>query len=240
MISSTRDSLRAAWHPIATRMDVPIGHLHVSLLFGEEVVVWRDRTDKLHVWEDRCPHRSVRLSIGRHLGDGMQCIYHGWEFSGGGRCRFVPAHPDDPAPAIGVRSYDHIERDGLIWATLSESKPTPPSLLPRQSTVTDRARLVLRPIVVNAGAAMVCAALKDDRGPFGAALDLSENDLRCVFGSATAEHGDKLALAIRPADDNRSVIYGVLAADNPIPERLAALRHHNDHLSALRDRIEAV
>src|SRR5579863_3510819 len=36
--------------------------------------------------DDRCPHRSSRLSMGRVVGDDIECGYHGFTFDAAGRC----------------------------------------------------------------------------------------------------------------------------------------------------------
>ena len=53
--------------------DRPVGLQRV----GEQLVLWRERNGTLHVQEDHCPHRGAPLSLARHLGDPLACLYHG-------------------------------------------------------------------------------------------------------------------------------------------------------------------
>eukprot|EP01035_Chromulina_nebulosa_P001961 gene1961-biopygen1701 len=88
---------------------------------GTEIVVWRDNKGAAHVWEDRCPHRGMRMSFGFVRGDHIACLYHGWEYDTAGQCRYIPAHPELEVPAtIKVQTYAMEERDGIIWTRLSE------------------------------------------------------------------------------------------------------------------------
>jgi len=105
------------WWAVGAAHDAPPGHiLHVELE-GQEWAVWRDRAGTLHAWENRCPHRGVRLTLGTHLGDGLRCAYHGWQFAApDGRCRLIPAHPDvRPPDILRPAVLPVVEQLGLIW-----------------------------------------------------------------------------------------------------------------------------
>jgi nitrite reductase/ring-hydroxylating ferredoxin subunit len=86
---------------------------------GQELVVWRDITGAAHVWEDRCPHRGMRLSFGFVRGQHIACLYHGWQFDAQAQCRLIPAHPDITVPkTIRATRYGAIERLGMVWVEL--------------------------------------------------------------------------------------------------------------------------
>jgi nitrite reductase/ring-hydroxylating ferredoxin subunit len=93
-------------------------------------VVWRDNSGVAHVWEDRCPHRGMKLSFGFVRGDHIACLYHGWQYDTGGRCRYIPAHPDLEVPAtITVPVFTTVEALGMIWTSAEpeESRAPPPA-----------------------------------------------------------------------------------------------------------------
>eukprot|EP01032_Pedospumella_encystans_P034979 gene34979-39556_t len=50
------------------------------------LALWRDIGGQAHAWEDRCPHRGTRLSLGTQQGDTLRCAYHGWRFGASGKC----------------------------------------------------------------------------------------------------------------------------------------------------------
>jgi nitrite reductase/ring-hydroxylating ferredoxin subunit len=104
------------WIPVALSADIEAGTSAGTLVNGEERVVWRDDKGAIHVWEDRCPHRGMRMSFGFVRGDHIACLYHGWRYDTGGQCRYIPAHPDLEVPqTIKVPTFAATERAGIIW-----------------------------------------------------------------------------------------------------------------------------
>lgn len=110
--------LEAGWVPVALSSSIEPGTSAGAVVEGSEIVVWRDNSGKAHVWEDRCPHRGMRLSFGFVRGDHIACLYHGWQYDTAGQCRYIPAHPSLDVPqTIKVPTYFADERYGIIWAT---------------------------------------------------------------------------------------------------------------------------
>jgi phenylpropionate dioxygenase-like ring-hydroxylating dioxygenase large terminal subunit len=104
------------WHPVAAVADVPAGKLVPARLLGREVVLWRAADGDVRAWEDRCPHRGTRLSIGRIDGEEVVCAYHGWHFDGSARCALIPSLPGVAATTQArVLAFHAIEKYGLIW-----------------------------------------------------------------------------------------------------------------------------
>jgi nitrite reductase/ring-hydroxylating ferredoxin subunit len=104
------------WIPVALSADIEAGTSAGTLINGEERVVWRDDKGAIHVWEDRCPHRGMRMSFGFVRGDHIACLYHGWRYDAGGQCRYIPAHPDLEVPkTIKVPTFAATERAGIVW-----------------------------------------------------------------------------------------------------------------------------
>jgi len=113
------------WTPIALSRDVPPGSTRAVLLDGAELVIWRG-TGHAHVWEDRCPHRGMRLSLGFVRGDALNCLYHGWQYGASSSCARIPAHPDlTVPPTIRATAYESIEAGGLVWVRLAGDQPLP-------------------------------------------------------------------------------------------------------------------
>jgi nitrite reductase/ring-hydroxylating ferredoxin subunit len=112
----------SGWTPVALSASIEAGTSAGTQINGFEVVVWRDNSGKAHVWEDRCPHRGMRMSFGFVRGDHIACLYHGWQYDTGGQCRYIPAHPDLEVPStIKIPSYAVAERGGVIWTCLAET-----------------------------------------------------------------------------------------------------------------------
>jgi phenylpropionate dioxygenase-like ring-hydroxylating dioxygenase large terminal subunit len=97
-------------------------------LLGRDVVLFRD-AGKLFALEDRCPHRSVKLSPGQcsYPGSGtISCPYHGWTFEGASG-RLVAALIEGPDSSIvrkvAVPTYRAQEHAGLIWLWPGSMEP---------------------------------------------------------------------------------------------------------------------
>ena len=117
---------------MALSSDVPAGATRAIRLMGEELVAWRSAAGAVQVWEDRCPHRGMRLSYGFVRGERLACLYHGWEYGTGASCARIPAHPDLTVPAsIKVQAWQVAEAGGLIWA--GRDAGAPPTLPERLS-----------------------------------------------------------------------------------------------------------
>ena len=64
--------------------------------------------------KDRCCHRHLPLSLGKVIGDRLQCGYHGLEYDAGGACVRVPGQTAVP-PGARIRAYPVVERWGWVW-----------------------------------------------------------------------------------------------------------------------------
>ena len=108
------------WLPVASAQQLlPDQPLAVRLL-GEDLVLWRSG-GRVLAWQDRCPHRGARLSLGQiQPEDGtLACPYHGWRFDGSGACTHLPAHPEQKPPARAAATPFLAREDyGLIWVGL--------------------------------------------------------------------------------------------------------------------------
>lgn len=118
--------LDAGWVPVALSSSIEPATSAGAVVEGSEIVVWRDSSGKVHVWEDRCPHRGMRMSFGFVRGDHIACLYHGWQYDAAGQCRYIPAHPTLNVPStIKVPTYLAQEKYGIIWATSSDEAVLP-------------------------------------------------------------------------------------------------------------------
>lgn len=116
------------WHPVADASTLAAGAMQPVRLLEQDLIVWRGNDGALHAWDDRCPHRGARLSLGWIADDRVVCAYHGWQFDGSGQCRLQPAHPSETPPrAACARKFHAQEAYGLVWVCLGEPRY---SLLP--------------------------------------------------------------------------------------------------------------
>lgn len=151
------------WHPVALTSGLAPGTANGTRVLGREIVVWRDGKGIAHAWDDRCPHRGMRLSFGFVRGDEIACLYHGWRYDAAGRCRHIPAHPDlVPPETIRVPVHETMECLGMTWV---RTGPAPAVALPEERTVTE-----VRSIAVERGADEAIAHALRDAGPAVSAL----------------------------------------------------------------------
>lgn len=222
------------WYPIASSSDLPKRHVYHGQLWGREMAVWRADDGFVNVWENRCLHRGVRLSIGLNEGRELRCLYHGWRYSNRtAGCTYIPAHPADaPARTICNNTYQAIEDHGLVWTAVNPITDfTPPAILSGQDT------LALRPIPVGASPKLSLKHAANYRfssdGSEPTEVQLVKSTEGCVHLKSCETD---LLLFVQPIDADRSVLRGILV--NPKADKTKLLRHHNRGLSALRDVIE--
>lgn len=129
-----------SWFPVALTASVDAGTSAGIRLNGAEIAVWRDAADEIHAFEDRCPHRGMRLSLGFVRKDHIACLYHGWQYDKAGQCRYIPAHPNLEVPkTIAVPVHACIEWTGMIFIRASSGTGQPgPVDLPAQEALPVR------------------------------------------------------------------------------------------------------
>ncbi len=88
-------------------------------LLGQNLVLWLNAAGQPAAVEDRCCHRSARLSQGKVQQGHIQCPYHGWCFDAGGACVQVPQLPQKTIPnSYRVKAFNCTQRYGYAWVCL--------------------------------------------------------------------------------------------------------------------------
>jgi phenylpropionate dioxygenase-like ring-hydroxylating dioxygenase large terminal subunit len=90
---------------------------------GVPLVLFRDAKGRPQALLDRCPHRSVPLSMGWVRGDRVICRYHGWEFEGDGMLRKIPSDVEPTVPKKCATPYPVHEAAGSIWVWPGTGEP---------------------------------------------------------------------------------------------------------------------
>ena len=241
----------SGWHPVATVDDMAPRHVFRGQLHGRELAIWRADDGFVNVWENRCLHRGVRLSIGYNDGAELVCRYHGWRYANrSGGCTYIPAHPaDSPARTISCTTFGAVERHGLVWTSLDPDAPGEPPVI----AALEHDAFGLRNLPVRAPAHLVAdhltglrfaPAASIERGdpvaddPAAVALDAVRHDL-CVVSEVEADgRRSTVVFFVQPVDDARSVIRPVLASTPADP--MPVWRHHAERLRRLITDIEAL
>ena len=105
------------WYAILESNEIKKGKIIGVTRMGEKMVAWRNTKGELSVMSDQCPHRGVALSVGKVIGDCIQCPFHGFEYDTTGTCTLVPANgrASEPPKALHVRSYPVREEHGFVY-----------------------------------------------------------------------------------------------------------------------------
>jgi nitrite reductase/ring-hydroxylating ferredoxin subunit len=113
---------------------------------GEELVLYRTASGAVGAMADRCPHRGVALSLGRVVGEEIECGYHAFRFRADGACTAMPCDGRDAKipNAMRATSFAAREAHGLVWiwwgAAREELPPIPwiPDLPSDEAHSSDR------------------------------------------------------------------------------------------------------
>lgn len=111
--------------PIGLSDDLAPRQVMRAIVGQHDMAVWRSVSGVVSAWNNRCPHRGMRLSHGFVRGESLACAYHGWHFNCGGYCHYIPAHPElNPPKTVRPTIYSVAEQGGLIWVDPEhEAKP---------------------------------------------------------------------------------------------------------------------
>jgi nitrite reductase/ring-hydroxylating ferredoxin subunit len=245
MIDNDDNDSAGRWFPVARSDDAVARHIFHGRLLDQELAVWRDEAGTVNVWENRCPHRGTRLTIGSHLGNALACRYHGWRFTADGQCIAIPATPGQAPPkGACTKVFPTREIGGWIWVSLDAVNNEP-----AEKPLFDQEGLVLRDIVVYAPASRVVDALVVYRfvpsnqlsAPDNAAIaEAKAIDAYTVLCTTTlGSDSESIVFVVQPNAEAKATIHGKLLANVNGAHRTVALRYHNGRLSALRDRLES-
>ncbi|MCA0044942.1 Rieske (2Fe-2S) protein [Celeribacter litoreus] len=204
---------QSGWVPVALSAMIEAGTSAGVVVDGAEIVVWRDISGKAHAWEDRCPHRGMKMSFGFVRGDHIACLYHGWEYDESGNCQYIPAHPDLEVPkSICISRYGVAETGGMIWAhvPLGSEAGAAPELAEAEG---------LRSLYVDASVAAVASALGSDVS--GSMLTVSTADVA-------------LSIGVQPISDTQCALHVTVPMGTSVEEKNAVL----DWCEALRRQVE--
>ena len=120
--------LRNYWYVAASDHDVqrqPLGRI----ILGEPIVFYRLEDGTPVALEDRCAHRHLPLSMGKLVGDTLQCHYHGLRYDKTGTCVRVPGQDMIPRSAR-VKSYPVVERYHWLWIWMGDPALADPDKIP--------------------------------------------------------------------------------------------------------------
>jgi len=120
MLVTQEPMLRRFWHCLFPLSELEEDKPRAFRLLGEDIVVWKDADGVPHAVQDRCPHRTAKLSLGTVKNGEVVCPYHGWAFDGAGKCTLIPQEVTPREKAVYMRAYHCEARYGQVWVCLDE------------------------------------------------------------------------------------------------------------------------
>ncbi|MDP0926513.1 Rieske (2Fe-2S) protein [Paracoccus onubensis] len=144
--------LEAGWFPAGLQNYVLPKTAGRVMIFDNDIALWRGEDGKIRAWENRCPHRGMRLSYGIVRGNTLTCLYHGWTYDGAGACAGIPAHPElTPPKTIRAKAYRAADSGGFIWVANPDETTEAPSIegdwVPNRSVHIDLAPTSLNELI---------------------------------------------------------------------------------------------
>ena len=84
-------------------------------------MLFRGESGQPAALEDRCCHRTAKLSKGWCHNGNIVCGYHGWEYDRDGKLVMIPQFPfEQPIPDARARSFRAQASYGYVWVALDE------------------------------------------------------------------------------------------------------------------------
>ena len=216
------------WIAIAMDHQIVPGSSNPILLRGIPLAAWRPSQGPVNVWEDRCPHRGMRLSFGFVQDDMLRCIYHGWGYAPGGKCMSIPAHPAlEPPKTICANTYPSETRFGMVWTNLATE---PAAQLPEAGK--DEDWVPVRSIYVNRPENSVRQGVSEIEHRDGGSVDVCDN-----FVLVDRAGDGTLLMAVQPVDEMRTALHIAARGKgvSTIPARLGLA----ERMLRLRGELEA-
>ncbi|WP_439606029.1 aromatic ring-hydroxylating dioxygenase subunit alpha [Hydrogenophaga sp.] len=121
--------IRNAWYVAAWSKDIGRS-LTARRILGEPVVLYRKEDGAPAALLDRCAHKLLPLSMGRIIGNVVQCGYHGMEYDCTGKCVRIPGQDVVPPKAV-VRSFPVVERYDAVWIWMGDAALADEALIHR-------------------------------------------------------------------------------------------------------------
>lgn len=109
------------WYPVHYLEDLDKTQPTRFTLLERDLVLWWDNHEQMwRAFLDQCSHRLAPLSEGRINEDGLlECPYHGWAFSGTGKCERIPQQVEGGKAEVSQRacvtSLPTTVRQGLLF-----------------------------------------------------------------------------------------------------------------------------
>ena len=104
-----------SWYAIARSDEVRAGEVIGRDFLDGRAIAYRAENGEAVVMNAYCRHLGADLSMGKVVGNDIQCAFHHWQYGPDGGCTKIPASEKIPK-AARMFKYPTVEKWGLIWA----------------------------------------------------------------------------------------------------------------------------
>lgn len=113
-----------SWYVVGRSSALKPGQVVSANLLRRRIAVYRGKSGRVFALDGRCAHLGAHLGDGAVVDDSLACPFHGWTYSGDGKCVHIPYRDSIPSTARTF-SYPTEERYGAVWV-FNGPKPTFP------------------------------------------------------------------------------------------------------------------
>lgn len=117
------------WYVAAESRELKNNQVLSRSICDEWLAIFRDETGSVIALQDRCLHRTARLSKGSVKKGQLTCPYHGWTYDGSGTVVRVPSEGKTAGKRCAIR-YNAVEQDGFIYIQLEADDSIKPFSMP--------------------------------------------------------------------------------------------------------------
>lgn len=109
------------YHPVMFNNELVVNKPKPFTLLNKNYVIWKTDNGKLNCTINKCSHRGAKLSDGTIKNNCIECPYHGWQFNGTGKCKYIPQIPlierenYKPPKACNIKGIDAKMYDDIVW-----------------------------------------------------------------------------------------------------------------------------
>ena len=129
--------IRNSWYGAGWSEDISRDFLS-RMILGEQILFHRKEDGTACAMADLCPHRFIPLSMGKLVGDTVECLYHGLAFDCSGACVNNPHGSGLIPKAAKVKTYPVAEKWGMVWIWMGEPDLADPEAIADYHWLTDR------------------------------------------------------------------------------------------------------
>ncbi|MDO7837310.1 aromatic ring-hydroxylating dioxygenase subunit alpha [Sphingobium sp. HBC34] len=122
--------VRNAWYVAGLSTEFAQDNVIGRTLLDERIVLYRRQDGMMAAIGGVCPHRFAPLEMGKRRGDAIECIYHGLQFDGSGKCIHNPRTGGALHRQLDVPGYEVCEKFGFVWVFMKGGEDSAPIPIP--------------------------------------------------------------------------------------------------------------